>query len=219
MFVSSDVDARLSFDETGKVALPSIVRVTDFGDESVKEFAESFAAAKLTKQPIIPIVIDSIGGEVYSMLAMADIIMASSVIVATVVMGKAMSAAAALFSCGTEGYRFVSPNSVTMIHDVSHSSEYKKVEEVRADTYEVERLNTLMYQLMAKNCGKPADYFQKLVNDRNRSDWYLTPTETVKHNLANHVGVPEIIVRVKVDFEMVLAPQRSMRVKNSKKAV
>jgi chlorite dismutase len=43
---------------------------------------------------------------------------------------------------------------------------------------------------MAKNCGKPEDYFLKIIHEKGHTDWYLTPKEAKKHNLVNHIKVP-----------------------------
>lgn len=206
MIVCCDVDGGLNFDpETGEIKRPLVVRVTKFDEESAETFAKQMSAADDTGQPFIPIIIDSYGGDPYSLQAMRDVISSARATVATIVEGKAMSCGAILFSCGAEGYRFVGPNATIMIHDVTHGEEpYKKAEEVKADAKEIERLNNMFYHTLAQNCGKPADYFLNHVNKRHRADWYLTPEEAVKHNLANHVGIPRLVKTVTVthDFQI-----------------
>jgi ATP-dependent protease ClpP protease subunit len=68
----------------------------------------------------------------------------------------------------------------------------------RAD--EVKRLNTQLFKLMASNCGKLEDYFINQMFERNNADWYLTPEEAVKHDLANHVRVPKLTRKVSIDY-------------------
>lgn len=211
MFVVSEIDARVRTDEGGNLVLPTVVRVNKFDDDSVADFARSFTAVVDSGQPIVPIVIDSFGGDVYSLMAMVDIIRASKVPVATVVTGKAMSAGAVLFSCGSEGYRFVGPNATIMIHDVSTGGEPdKKVEEVKADSEETTRINNRMYDVLSENCGKPVGYFMKLANAKHRVDWYLSPQDAIKHNLANHIGVPTLTFAVRAEYKLSLEAQRSI---------
>ena len=50
------------------------------------------------------------------------------------------------------------PDATMMIHDVS-SMGWGKVEEIKADAAETERLNQKLYKMMAENCGHPPDYF------------------------------------------------------------
>jgi ATP-dependent Clp protease, protease subunit len=180
---------------------PIIITVYEFTESSVKDFAKEMAAAENTGQTIIPIVIDSFGGYVYSELRMHDIIKECKVPVATIAMGKAMSCGALLFSAGTEGHRYMSKNSTLMIHDVSAGA-WGKSEEIKVMAEEVERLNTLVYELISSNVGKSPKYFWDIVQEKGRADWYLPPDEALKHNLANHIKVPrfEINIDCKIEF-------------------
>ena len=119
---------------------PVIIRVNKFTEDSVKDFQSKVALAHNTGQKVIPIIIDSYGGQVYSLLAMISAIKHSDLPVATIVEGKAMSCGALLFSFGEEGMRFMDPDATVMIHDVS-SMGWGKVEEIKADAKEVDRLN------------------------------------------------------------------------------
>ena len=181
---------------------PVIVRVNKFDEDAAKKFDQEIAQAHNTGQKVIPVVIDSYGGQVYSLMAMISSIQHSEVPVATIVEGKAMSCGAVLFTFGEEGLRFMDPNATVMIHDVS-SGQLGKVEEVVASAKETERLNEIVYKMMAQNCGKKDDYFLKLVDKKKHADWFLDSKECVKHNLANHIRVPKISVNVDVtiDFE------------------
>ena len=181
---------------------PIVVTVNKFDEKSVKDFQQQVAMAHNTGQEIIPIVIDSYGGQVYSLMAMISAIKHAELPVATIVEGKAMSCGAILFSFGTEGYRFMDPNATVMIHDVS-SMEHGKVEEIKASAEETERLNQIVYKMMALNCGKKDDYFLKLVHKKGHADWFLDAEEAKKHNLASQLRVPKfnIDVNVKIDFE------------------
>ena len=130
---------------------------------------------------------------------MMDRISACKKTVATIATGKAMSCGSVLLSCGSEGMRFISPNATVMIHDVS-SWAVGKVEEVKTSAEESERLNKLIFETMAKNCGHKSKYFLNLIHDKSHADWFLTAEETVKHNLANHIRVPSFEVKVSLDI-------------------
>ena len=119
--------------------------------------------------------------------------------VATIVQGKAMSCGAILFSFGAEGMRYMDPDATLMIHDVS-SMEYGKVEEIKASAEETERLNQKIYNMMAENCGHHKDYFLDIVHEKGHADWFLEADECKKHNLANHLRVPELKIETKVKF-------------------
>ena len=49
---------------------PVIIRVNKFTEESAKKFSEQMALAHNTGQKVIPVVIDSYGGQVYRLMEM-----------------------------------------------------------------------------------------------------------------------------------------------------
>lgn len=178
---------------------PIVIRVNKFDEESAAKFSNQMSAAQSTGQTIIPVVIDSYGGQVYSLMAMIASIKASSIPVATIVEGKAMSCGALLFSYGTPGYRFMDKHATIMIHDVS-SGARGKIEEIKADAKEGDRLNQLVYREMAANCGKEPEFFLKQIHDRSHADWYLDAEEAQTIGLANHLRVPCLKVKVDVSY-------------------
>ncbi len=182
---------------------PVMIRVNKFTEESAAEFATKMAMAHNTGQSVIPVVIDSYGGQVYSLMSMISSINASEIPVATIVEGKAMSCGVILFSCGQEGLRFVTPEATLMIHDVS-SGAFGKNEEIQASAKETNRLNKMIYTILADNCKKPRDYFTKEVKRRGRADWYVTPNKAVKMGLADHVGLPKLQIDVDVQINLAI---------------
>ncbi len=180
---------------------PVIVRVNKFNEEAAKKFDLEVARAHNTGQKIIPVVIDSYGGQVYSLMSMISAIKHSELPIATIIEGKAMSCGAVLFSFGEEGLRFMDPNATLMIHDVS-SMEWGKVEELKASATEADRLNKIIYTMMARNCGKKDDYFMKIVDKKKHADWFLDANEAKKYGLANQLRVPKITVDISVEIEL-----------------
>jgi ATP-dependent protease ClpP protease subunit len=131
---------------------PVIIRVNNFNEEAAKKFQNEVAAAHNTGQKIIPVVIDSYGGEVYSLMAMVSAI--------------------------------------------------KNAELPVAGAAECDRLNTKIYTMMARNCGKKDDYFMKIVDKKKHADWFLDAQEAKKHDLANHLRVPKLTLSVNVEIEL-----------------
>lgn len=179
---------------------PIIVRVNKFDEESAKKFDEEMAQAHNTGQKVIPVVIDSYGGQVYSLMAMISCIKNAELPVATIVEGKAMSCGAILTTFGTEGMRFMDPNSTIMVHDVS-SGDFGKIEELKSSVGEAERLNDIVYKMMARNCGKKEDYFLKIVDQKKHADWFMGAEEALKHNIVNQLRVPKFNIDVSVSIE------------------
>jgi len=180
---------------------PIIIRVNKFDEDSAKKFSQDIAAAHNSGQKVIPVVIDSYGGQVYSLMSMIAAIRASEKPIATIVEGKAMSCGAVLFSFGEEGLRFMDPDATVMIHDVS-SMDFGKVEELKAGAAEADRLNEKIYTMMARNCGKKDDYFMKIVDKKKHADWFLDADEAKKHGLANQLRIPKLNIKVDVEIEM-----------------
>ena len=182
-------------------SFPVIIRVRSFTEAAAKEFSSLMMRAHNTGQTVIPIIIDSYGGQVYSLMSMISDIKNSRLPVATIVQGKAMSCGAILFSFGQEGMRYMDEDSTVMIHDVS-SMGWGKVEEIKADAAEAERLNKKIFHMMAKNCGKNKKYFLDLIHEKGHADWYLDSDECLEHNLANKVEVPTMNVDVSVSITL-----------------
>ena len=179
---------------------PVVIRINKFDEPTAKAFSVAVGRAHNTNQPILPIIIDSYGGQVYSLMSMISDIKHCKIPVATIVQGKAMSCGAILFSFGDEGMRYMDPDATVMIHDVS-SMEYGKVEEIKASAEETERLNKKIYHMMAENCGQHKDYFLDIVHEKGHADWFLEADECKKHNLANHLHMPEMKINATVKFD------------------
>lgn len=163
--------------------------VNSFTEESAKQFYLDFNKALRHDQTLIPILIDSYGGYVDSLLFMMDLIESSPVPVATFAVGKAMSCGSILLTCGTPGMRFIAPTARVMIHNVS-SATWGKHHDMAVDVKETERLQQVAFHKMAKNCGKPKNYFLDQLKKKGNTDWFLTPEDAKKHGLVNHVKVP-----------------------------
>ena len=179
---------------------PVIIRVNKFDEDSAKKFQQEIAQAHNTGQKVIPVVIDSYGGQVYSLMTMISAIKHAELPVATIVEGKAMSCGAVLLTFGEEGMRFADPDATVMIHDVS-SGGYGKIEELKADVKEAERLDDKIFTMMARNCGKKDDYFKKKVFTKKHADWFMDSTEAKKHGIVNHLRVPKFHIDVSVDID------------------
>lgn len=200
MIESVEIDPRLRVRDVDKLLLgPQIIRVRAFDEEGAHNFAHDVTFAHQTGQTILPIVIDSFGGDVYAFLSMLDVLKTCRLTVATIVEGKAMSCGAALFTCGTEGYRFMGPNATLMLHDVSWENGEGKAEEIRVGAKETDRLNKKMWRLMEKNIGQPSGYLSRMVQERGRTDWYMTAKEALRHNIANHLRIPSLRTTIRVE--------------------
>ncbi len=183
------------------VVKPRIIRVTRFTERSVSDFRNRVQRAIDAGQPVIPIVIDSFGGYTYSLFAMVDIIESARMHakIATIVEGKAMSCGAALLSCGDKGLRFVGTMATVMVHE-SSAGAIGKISSTAVDLREAERNNASYFDLLDKNAGKKPGHFRRLTQKANNADVFMDAKTCVRHGLADTVGLPQIIVRIAVEF-------------------
>jgi ATP-dependent Clp endopeptidase proteolytic subunit ClpP len=174
---------------------PLYVTVNKFESYTLKEFMTECDKVLRHGQQFLPVVIDSYGGEVYTLLGMADFLKSLDVKVVTVCQAKAMSAGAILFSCGDE--RYIAPTSTIMIHEVSTFFWGKNIE-LQNEAKEVERLNKLLFDLLDKNTGQQKNFWSELVQKNHHTDLFLTATQAKKHNLATAIGIPYIETAIEV---------------------
>lgn len=191
------VDPRIRAKHAELIEPPIIVRLSKFNEDGAKEFAEQLDKAHHTGQPVIPVLVDSYGGQVYSLLEMISTLQQATLPVVTVCEGKAMSAGAMLFCMGQK--RYMSDHATLMLHDVS-SFTFGKVEELKSDAKEADRLNKLIFTMIAKNVGQPEDYFLKIIHEKGHAEWYVPPKDAKKHKLCTHIGVPEFTIEVGVKY-------------------
>ena len=180
--------------------LQNSILVNEFTEESVRDFKVQFDELRQMKLPVIPIYIDSLGGEVYSLLAMLDIIEYNDIPVSTIAIGKAMSAGAVLLASGYPGLRFMGQHSTVMIHDIS-AFVHGKISDLKSDIKEIERLDDLTYSILDRSCGKADDYFKKLVRKTQNGSVYIDAEQAKKYNIIDHIGVP--VVEAHYSFDVI----------------
>jgi hypothetical protein len=182
--------------------LPRVIRVNEFDEESLEKFERDMDIAHLSKQPVIPIVVDSYGGSAYGCLGFMAAIESSKKPVATILTSKAMSAGAIVFCFGTEGYRFMHPHASIMIHDIG-STIGGKIEEIKVDARHLDDMNNAIYKRVSRHLGHDSNYIGELIKQNRHADWHLTAKDAKKHNVANHLRIPnfEVEISLKVSFE------------------
>lgn len=170
--------------------------ITEFGDIHLKKFAEQFF--RLESDPsveVIPVFITSYGGSVHNMLAMRDIIKSSNKQVATIAVGKAMSAGAALLAAGSKGLRFASKDTTIMIHEVS-SGAWGKTEEVKVSANETDRINRVFLKNMADDIGITLTQLSEKLHSIKNADWFLTAQEGLELGLVDNIQMPRMAEEV-----------------------
>lgn len=188
---------RLHYFETDKVVKEDdkfeYIYVTDFDDDALEKFYKKFLELNSDEEvKIIPIVISSYGGSVYTLLSMLDLIKIARKPVATIAIGKAMSCGAVLLSAGTKGFRFSGPETDILIHEVS-SAAWGKNSDIQNDAKQTNKLNIKLMGILAKNCGKKdKNYFLKVSKSKGNTDLYYSAKQAKALGLIDYDTIPEL---------------------------
>jgi ATP-dependent Clp protease protease subunit len=180
---------------------PPFVTVGEINETTLKTFIIDCQKVLSLRMGFLPIVIDSYGGYVHTLLGMLDFLAHLDQKVVTIVEGKAMSAGAVLFSAGEE--RYIGPKSTVMIHEVS-SMAWGKNTEIQNSAKEINRLNRLVLRVLDKNCGQKPGYWSSLIKKNNSNDLFMTANQCKRHKLATVIGIPHIETQVEAVRKMVL---------------
>lgn len=170
--------------------MPVTAKINDFDEWSVRALKWSIAEAIYNNQKILPIIIDSYGGEVYSLLAMMDMIKASGLEIITISTGKTMSCGSVLLTAGNK--RYCTENSTIMIHN-AWTVTGGNVDELKASSDELNRLNNKLFSYLDNTAQKPTGFFKNLIKQNGNADLYLTPEQALNYGLITNIGVPKVI--------------------------
>lgn len=169
------------------------VWVSEFDEDSLESFYRNFT--RLEDDPhteVIPVIISSFGGCVTVLTAMRDMIKSSHKPVATIAVGKAMSAGTALLASGTKGLRFAGPSTLIMIHDISSGIE-GRVADVIQKAISLEKMSEQMFQALSEDTGTPVQKFMKELQARQHADWYLTAYQAKDFGIIDHIEIPRLL--------------------------
>jgi len=130
----------------------------------------------------ITMIINSPGGEVDEMFAIIDMMNMIKNDIQTLVIGKAMSAAAVIAICGTKGKRFMSKNSRLMLHSVSGGA-VGNIKDISIEINEIKRLNDNIVQMISEKSNLTVEQVKDLI-DRDR---FIGPEEAIEMGLIDAI--------------------------------
>ena len=142
----------------------------------------------------ISIFVNSVGGSVISGLSIYNVMQYIESDVATYVIGQAASMGSFLAQAGTQGKRFVLPESRTMVHRVSSGTpgtrgsvhvQELEFEDARRSYEESRRLNTRLTELYEHHntSGKKYDELLEMM----KFDTYLSAEQAVEYGFADKI--------------------------------
>lgn len=133
------------------------------------------------KKPI-NVIIMSNGGDVYPMLGIIDFLRGIDVKVNTIIRGAAMSAAA-LIAIAATGKRYMSQNSILMLHEFSIEMSQNNTTSLIKNTKHIEYLQEKIYDMIAQFTGKDKDFWKSKLNN----DLFLSAQEAKDLGLIDEI--------------------------------
>jgi ATP-dependent Clp protease protease subunit len=136
------------------------------------------------REKILSLYINSTGGDLYSALALVDVMKFSEHPIRTITVGSAMSAAFLIAASGTHGQRYVGKNATFMCHQFTDNSE-GKYHDLKASMKGNEISNEMMVAVLKEATGLAPSVIKKKLLPA--SDVYLTPQEAIELGIADHL--------------------------------
>jgi ATP-dependent Clp protease protease subunit len=169
------------------------VWVSEFDQLAVVQFYDTFLELEASEDlNIIPVFINSYGGEMFGLTAMRDLIKSSRKPVATIGVGMAMSCGASLLAAGTKGYRFASEDCQILIHQVS-SMAAGKTADIEEAARQVKALNDKILDNLSKDTRRAKNSFERQIQSKHNADWTMNAQTAKNWGLIDHVGIPRLV--------------------------
>ena len=130
----------------------------------------------------ISIYINSPGGSITAGLAIYDTMQFIKPDISTFCVGQAASMAAVLLAAGTQGKRFVLPNSRILIHQPMGGVQ-GQASEIEIHAREILRMRETLNVILRKHTGQSLD---KIERDTDR-DFIMTAAQSLEYGLVDHV--------------------------------
>lgn len=126
--------------------------------------------------------INTPGGEVYSGMAIYDVMQYVKCDVSTVCVGLAASMGSILLAWGTKGKRYSLPHSKIMIHQPLGGAE-GQASDIIIQAEEILKVKNMFIGLMAKHTGQKTEI---VANDMERNKW-MNAEEAMKYGIIDKI--------------------------------
>lgn len=160
-----------------------VIRITDEIDQWTVDVVDT-ALSEMQRESRkgITVKISSPGGEVYSALAIADLLCSSNCHIHTIGLGQVFSAATLVLACGDK--RSIGRRSFVMHHESSFGAE-GRFSDVKEQVEQVEKEERLWAETMYEftSYGSP-DFWAEIGRKR---DWYLDSNEAIEYGIVDEV--------------------------------
>lgn len=170
-----------------KAKLNRIITLGEITSESVNEIISLIYEindedVKKTHVEPIKLIINSFGGEVYSGLALIDVIDNSSTPVYTICHGSAMSMGLIIYSVGHQ--RVASKNATFMYHEAAYPVEGKVLHH-KQELKEVERIDKICDEILLSKTKFTNEQLNKF--KETQSEWYFDVNTAMEYGLVDEI--------------------------------
>jgi ATP-dependent Clp protease protease subunit len=144
-------------------------------------------------RPAIHLILNTYGGSVYDGIGLVGAIDLSRTPVVVTCIGSAMSMGLLILASGH--LRRMHAYSTAMYHQISSAS-FDKLEGMRKDLIETERLEKLYDSILTKKTKIKEEDLQK--HKHSKSEWFITPKEALKLGIIDEIlGEVPVIKKVR----------------------
>jgi len=167
--------------------LSRIITLGDIETEIVNDIIHSIYeineedVKKQTTEPI-KLIINSAGGEIYSGLALIDIISTSLTPIHTICHGAAMSMGLIVFAAGH--HRTASPNATFMYHEAMYGLEGKTAYH-KQEIKEANRIDKICDEYLLSRTKLTQKLLDNIKN--TQAEWYFDAKTALKYNVVNEI--------------------------------
>jgi ATP-dependent Clp protease protease subunit len=154
-------------------------------EESSTDFLEGLLELQQIPHMPIQVLINSVGGDIYEAMAIYEAISLSRCKVNGLVLGVCMSAAGLILQACTK--RFISRNSIFMLHDGTSFVPRLHQREARTEMKEANRLHKQFAKLLISRTTLTPAKHKKLSSFAT----YLSPEDAVKYGFADAILTKE----------------------------
>jgi len=179
--------------------------VNTFDEKHAQKFRDHVLhIAERGEDIVIPIYIDSYGGNVDSLAKMIETMDNVPNRFVTICQGKAMSCGAILLSHGD--IRYCGEYSRVLIHNV-HAGTWGDTYDLQATSDETLRMNKVFMELLADNCGRSHDEIQLLLRASTSGKEILMDADgALEFGIVDHVGTP--LITPVIQFALNTVPKK-----------
>jgi ATP-dependent Clp protease protease subunit len=157
----------------------------EIDDENINECIKWIVYENFdSREKTLTLYINSTGGDLYSALALIDIMKSSEHPIRTITIGSAMSAAFLIAASGTHGQRYAGKYAAYMCHQFTENTE-GKYHDLKASMKGNEISNEMMVAVLKEATGLAPSVIKKKLLPA--SDVYLSPQEAIELGIADHL--------------------------------